>query len=136
VRGKMTLAKEKTLLQMMVALSCVVPLSAGLLGAVQGMGYLEGGIDLDSHFRYLSGLLLGISIGFGCCIPRIETRSERIRLMTGIVVVGGLCRMAGCFLVGMPGPLMVAALGMELMVTPLLCWWQQSLARRIARYGV
>jgi len=83
-----------------------------------------GNVSLDSHFRYLSGLLLGIGIGFLTTIPNIERKSARFQLLTLIVVIGGIGRLAGVFLEGVPDNSMIAALGMELVVTPVLCLWQ------------
>ena len=54
--------RERRLFQAVVLLAAVVPISAGAVGALQGphmMRGFDGPIDLDSHFRYLSGLLLG-----------------------------------------------------------------------------
>jgi len=124
-------SSEKKLLQVVIAIACFVPLSAGLCGIIRGSGWLSAGtVNLDSHFRYLSGLLLGIGVGFISIIPRIERHTERIRLLTMIVVIGGSGRLLGLFLTGVPNITMLAALGMELVVTPLLCLWQHRLARR------
>ena len=127
----MTLKMEKNILQAVVALFCLVPLMAGGAGALLGVQFMGGGtIDLNSHFRYLSGLLLGIGLGFLSAIPHIELQSERFRLLTFIVVVGGIGRLLGFFFISMPGTSMIFALCMELIVTPLLCFWQHSFARR------
>ncbi len=124
---------EKRLLQCVVALACLVPLSAGLSGVFQGSAFLGGGtINLDSHFRYLSGLLLGIGIGFLSAVPDIERQAMRIRLLTLVVVTGGLGRLLGLLLSAIPDHSMLAALVMELLVTPLLCLWQHRLAQRFA----
>lgn len=85
-------------------------------------------IDLDSHFRYLSGLLLGIGLAYWSLIPRIETSGAAFRLLTLLVIVGGLSRVAGLFLGGEPGLPMQLALMMELVVTPLLYLWQTKVA--------
>ena len=122
---------EKKLLQAVVALGCVVPILAGAGGAAEGSKFLGfTTLNFDSHFRYLSGLLLGIGFGFASTIPHIEKHKSRFRLLTLIVVVGGLCRLLGIFLSGMPDKSMLLALGMELVVTPLLCLWQRRIARR------
>jgi hypothetical protein len=68
-------ATERRLLQIAVAAGGLVPVSAGLLGVVFGTGMVPdgaGGVSLDSHVRYLSGLLLAIGIGFWSTIPWIE----------------------------------------------------------------
>ncbi len=126
-----SLSHEKKLLQVIMALACLVPLSAGLSGLLRGADFLGGGsIDLDSHFRYLSGLLLGIGLGFLSAISRIEHHTLRIRLLTTIVVIGGIGRLLGFFITGLSTPAMLAALGMELLVTPLLCLWQSHVAKK------
>ncbi len=126
---------EKRVLQAAVALSCLVPLAAGLSGMILGP-YLSGGLvsvptDLDSHFRYLSGLLFAIGLGFLSTVPRIEHQRARFLGLTGIVVVGGLGRLASVAALGLPPAVsMKAALVMELLVTPALCLWQARIARR------
>ena len=121
---------ERRLLQAAVLLAGVVPVSAGSAGVILGVGLAGGGgTDLDSHVRYLSGLLLGIGLIFWSLVPRIERHAVLFRVLTLIVFVGGLGRLLGVFVVGQPSAPMTAALGMELVVTPLLCWWQGRLAR-------
>ena len=121
---------EKRLLQAAVALACIVPLSAGLFGMIKGAAFLGGGsADMDSHVRYLSGLLFGIGVGFATTIPTIEKHSQRFRLLTYIVVAGGLARLLG-LIAAEPGAAMKAALAMELVVTPALCLWQHRIAKR------
>jgi hypothetical protein len=122
---------EKKLLQATIALASVVPLTAGLSGIIKGAAFLgSGNSDIDSHLRYLSGLLLAIGLGFISVIPNIELQGTRVRLLTFIVVIGGLARLLGFLLAGLPGPSMQAALGMELLVTPLICAWQYRIAKR------
>ena len=113
-----------------VALGGIVPVSAGLAGVLVGpamVGGLAGATDADSHLRYLSGLLLGIGLGFWSTIPDPLRHGGRFRLLTAIVVLGGLGRLLGLWLQGPPGAPMLAALGMELVVTPLLCLWHSRL---------
>lgn len=126
-----SLLNKKILLQAVVALACLVPLSAGFSGVLRGAEFLGGGtVDLDSHFRYLSGLLFAIGLGFLSVIPRIERHTARMRLLTMIVIIGGIGRLLGIFLTRTPDQAMLFALGMELVVTPSLCLWQHRLARR------
>lgn len=124
---------EKRLLQICVALGGVVPVSAGLWSVVFGPSGIGGdavSAALDSHFRYLSGLLLAIGLGFWSAVPDIEEKTARFRLLTAVVVVGGLSRAFGLFAMGVPSRGMLAALAMELGVTPLLCLWQARVSAR------
>jgi hypothetical protein len=129
---------ERRLLQAAMALGCVVPLLAGGAGMVQGPAFLSGvgtdvPADLDSHFRYLSGLLFAIGLAFASCIPRIERKTSRFRLLALLVFVGGLGRLLGLVSTGVPGTGHVFGLAMELGTVPLLVLWQARVARLGAR---
>ena len=126
--------REARLLRIVVAAAALVPISAGLAGVVYGPAMIPGtpageSHDLDSHFRYLSGLLLAIGIGYVSTIARIESRSARFQLLTVIVVIGGLGRLISWIITGAPSSVMIAALIMELAITPGLACWQHRVAR-------
>ena len=125
---------ERRMLQGAVALACIVPLAIGALGVIRGPAMLHGveGVpaDLDSHFRYLSGLLFGLGLGFVSCIGKIERRGLRFRLLGAIVVAGGVGRLVSLADAGVPGTGHLFGLAMELGVVPLLMLWQAGLARR------
>ena len=124
---------ERRLLQFVVALGSLVPISAGAAGIILGPAMVDAdGVPpgADSHYRYLSGLLLGIGVGFATTIPAIERRTARFRLLTAIVVTGGLGRLVALLARGVPDKPMLAALVMELVVTPALALWQARVARR------
>ena len=81
---------ERRFLQLAVALACLIPLAAGMVGVVQGPAIIEGDLtgdlpDLESHFRYLSGMLLGLGVGFVTSIPSIERRGELFMALSGFL---------------------------------------------------
>jgi hypothetical protein len=127
---------EKRALQTTIILAGFVPVIGGALGCAEGQLAFGpwAGAGEDSHMRYLSGLLLAIGLAFWGCVPAVERRGDTVRLLTLIVVVGGLARLGGLFVHGDPG-VMRWALGMELAVTPGICVWQASLARRLKSSG-
>lgn len=130
--------REKRLLQAIVVLACVVPVAAGGAGIIYGpamIGIIAAAAPADAHFRYLSGLLLGIGLGFLSTVPRIEARSARFRLLAAIVVIGGLGRLLSLVLMGMPDGSTLFALAMELVATPTLALWQWRVARASTRRG-
>jgi hypothetical protein len=118
---------EKRLLQTCVLIGGAVPVGAGGWGVLFGASSIVGNtvtVSMDSHFRYLSGLLLAIGVGFWSTVSDIELKRVRFRLLTAVVVVGGLGRAFSLLAIGVPSREMILALAMELGVTPLLCMWQ------------
>ncbi len=132
----MSVRPNRAALQVVVAVCGLVPVGAGLAGVMLGprlAGMTAGDASLDSHFRYLSGLLLGIGLLFWSAIPTIERQGWLVRALTLIVVVGGLGRAMSALMVGEPALPMRLALIMELLVTPAICLWQFWLERGVQR---
>jgi hypothetical protein len=129
---------ERRLIQIAAALACLVPLWTGLTGVVEGPAMLKGvdgpqPADLDSHYRYLSGLLLAVGLGFASCIPTIERQGRVFRTLGLMVLVGGLGRLGSVLAVGTPSFGHLFGLAMELGTVPLLVLWQWRLENRFAR---
>jgi hypothetical protein len=130
-----SLRRGKRTLQQVVAVSAAVPVLAGLFGVLFGHGITgdqNPSVSADSHFRFLSGLLLGIGLCFWSTIPSIEEKTTFFRFLTLIIVLGGLARLLGLYITGIPSLFMLLALFMELVVTPALCLWQTRVANRFA----
>ena len=127
---------ERFALQSVIAVLCLVPIGAGLGGMVDGTGFIASGDggspELDSQFRYLSGLLLAIGLGYLASVPRIEEHSRRILLFTGIVVTGGIGRLVGALARGQSSMVTAGALALELVVVPAIALWQLRIARQAA----
>ena len=126
-------------LQVAVSILALVPIGAGLAGAIFGIGVFEHsaslGTDAESTGRYLSGLLLAIGLAFWATVPRIQTQRTQFRLLTLIVLTGGVARLAGLFLIGIPSKAMLAGLVMELLVTPALALWREWLEHQCKAIG-
>jgi hypothetical protein len=122
---------ERRLLQIVIAVVACVPVLAGGAGVVLGPA-LNGTHTIDatahSHFSYLSGLLLATGLCYWSCVPRIEEQGDRLTLLTVIVLIGGLGRLFSLFEAGAPSPWHQAALGIELVVVPLVWLWQRHVA--------
>ncbi len=126
--------RERRYLQRTIAVLALVPVSAGLFGVLFGPALTgdQVSVSADSHFRYLSGLLLGIGLLFWSTTPAIEEKTGRFRLLTLLVVIGGLARLMGLLLTGIPSLYMLASLALELVVTPILALWQTRVANAYA----
>ena len=133
------IARQRRMLQQVVGLVAVVPVAIGLYGILFGQSMTGDAVSIsaESHFRYLSGLLFGIGLCFWSTVPGIEHKTGRFRLLTLIVVVGGLARLAGLGMTGLPSIFMLGGLVLELVVTPFLCLWQTRIANKYAEmFGV
>ena len=125
---------ERRLLQLAVAIACLVPITVGGWSVLQGPHFLGRAAsiptDLDSHFRYLSGIFVAVGLAFATCIPGIERKGARFRLLGALIVSGGLARLVSLLTVGTPSTGHLAGLAMELGVVPLLMLWQARIAQR------
>ena len=135
----MTPLAEKRLLQIIVAIACLVPLKTGGDGILFGPEWLKGmsavatPTDLDSHFRYISGIFFAVGVAFATCVANIEYKGGRFRLLGAFVICGGCARLLSLMLVDTPSTGHIFGLVMELGVVPLLMLWQARVARRYAR---
>lgn len=124
---------ERRALQTIVAIACLVPLTIGGISIARGPGWLGHApvipTDLDSQFRYVSGIFFALGLAFATCVPGIERKGERFRLLGLLVVAGGLARLLSWATIGAPSPGHQLGLVMELGVVPLLMLWQARIAR-------
>ncbi|HEV7255327.1 MAG TPA: DUF4345 domain-containing protein [Mesorhizobium sp.] len=128
------MVSEKRLLQAVVAVLAITPVLTGLAGVILGPDFLGLGppwpADLDSHFRFLSGILLAMGLLWWSCVPGIERKTGRFRLLAALTVTGGLARLLSLFLAGAPSTGHLLGLSVELLLVPPLTLWQARLARR------
>jgi hypothetical protein len=121
---------SRRFLQIAVAVAGLVPVSAGTLGALRPeLLSLSGPPHAFTHAAYLSGLLLGLGLGFWSLIPTIERQRHAFTILTGLVVLGGLARAFTAARLGAFGLSVIFPLIMELGVTPALWAWQRQVAR-------
>jgi hypothetical protein len=119
---------ERRLLQIVIVLAAVVPVGGGFWGVCGRIVVAD--VAAASEVRYLSGLLLGIGLAFWTCVPRIERHGAAVRLLGGLVLVGGLARLLGARATGLSPPVLLP-LVMELGVTPLVVLWRERVERRL-----
>ncbi|TPM29409.1 DUF4345 domain-containing protein [Mesorhizobium sp. B2-3-4] len=124
----------KAALQIVVGVLAATPVLVGIAGILSGPEFLHVAapwpVDLDSHFRFLSGVFLAIGIAWYSCIPGIETKTERFRLLAACTFTGGLARLASLLTAGAPSLGHVAGLCVELLAVPALVWWQRRVANK------
>jgi hypothetical protein len=129
----MKIAKEteREFLQIVLGFAAVVPFLVGLRGVFIGtpLEVSKVFIDLDSHFVYLSGVLMGMGIAFWHCVRKIERRVETVRILCAIAFMGGLCRLLSWASVGEPSAYTMGGMVMELVVAPAIGAWTTRIGR-------
>jgi hypothetical protein len=132
----MTPAIEKRLLQAAIVLALPLSVFVSIQSIATGPAFLgratDVPTDLDSHFRYLSGIFLALLVAFMSCIPDVERKGARLRLLGVMVMTGGAARAISLVAIGPPSRGHLVGLCLELGVTPLLLLWQARVARRFA----
>jgi hypothetical protein len=131
----------KRILQVILAIIGLIALITGALGIVAGMAtdfgdfygvsvspHIEGNIILDSNLRYFSGLWLGVGLILFWMIPSIERQKLVFRLVAGMIFIGGVGRVISILSFGVPSPLFIAFVVLELLF-PLLIIWQNRLSQ-------
>lgn len=125
---------ERRLLQTAVALGSLSPLGFGLTGVLFGPAMVlpeavTVPADLDSHWRFLSGIFICLGLVFASTVPAIERHTARFRIAGAAIVLGGLGRLVSLLLVGPPAWPHLLGLGAELLLVPLLLLWQTRIAQ-------
>lgn len=120
-------------LKMAVGLTALVPITNGVLGIIKGPSMLEKSIrctiPLDSHFRYLSGLPIGLGFLLLRSLPHIEHDATDLRRVTLLIFIGGLGRLWGLITAGRDRNSVVVTLS-ELFVLPLVCVYQNYIQKK------
>jgi hypothetical protein len=129
-------ADERRLLQAVVIILALIPLAAGIAGVLGGPAFLGVSrpwpVDLDSYFRFLSGVFLALGIAWYSCVPGIERNTARFRLLAALTFAGGLARLLSLLISGTPSTGHRVGLIIELIIVPLLVLWQARVAAKAA----
>jgi hypothetical protein len=122
---------ERKLLQLAVAVAGLTGVSLGLTGVLFGTLHadLSGDVVLDSYVRFAKGVLLAIGLIYWSCVAQIERRSDRIALVTFVLVLGTLSRLLSVVGHGVPTVGIMSNLIVGLIFVPLLWLWQRHVAR-------
>jgi hypothetical protein len=117
---------ERKLLQIAFALAGLLLIAFGLAGVFFGANFadLSGSVEMDSYFRFLKGMLLGIGLIYWSSIPDIARHAERISVVTFILVLGAVPRLLAVISHSVP----TIGLAGELIFAPLLWLWHQHVA--------
>jgi hypothetical protein len=130
---------NKKVLQIVLGVLGLIPILTGGLDLIVGANALNlagasispevlANVVLDSQIRFLGSIWLGVGIVLYWLLPRIETQTTLLRLLLGIIFLGGIGRLISALLVGVPPTELIAATGLELIGMPLIMVWQSFIS--------
>ncbi|RKR91207.1 uncharacterized protein DUF4345 [Micromonospora pisi] len=116
----------------MLAILATVSVVSGLWGMVAGPTGLPGvgavHPTVDSEYRFANAFWFAAGIAVWWAVPRVQRATGLLRAVLGVVIVGGLARLLGIAVSGWPHPVFLGALGIELVVVPMVLLWQARVA--------
>lgn len=117
----------KRLLLAVLWLLGAVPIATGLLGIIGGPTVAPGGgpttPSLDSEYRFVNFFWLGAGLILYWTLLEPVSRALVTRVVLIFAAVGGIGRLISLAVVGLPHPVFVGALVLELVIVPLVIWW-------------
>ena len=127
-----------TAFRIFVCLFALVPLFFGVTGVLGGASalvpepeiYTLPEIDgLDSQFRYLSGVYIGIAAMLFYVAGDVRGRAMLFRAIVLAVFIGGVGRAVSWMMVGQPPQQFAVGMVIELLVPLSLLWLNRVIAR-------
>lgn len=120
-------------LQILLGVLAAVPLASGLYGMLAGAAAWPFAQDevtatLDGEFRFTNAFWFAAGLVVFWAIPRVERRTGVLRAALGTVFLGGLARLLAIAVHGVPHPVFLGALFIELVGAPVLLVWQARVA--------
>lgn len=119
---------------------CIIPFVTGATDIVNGVSLLTlGGAHLESVandpvLNSQVGFWGAIWFGFGIILWRasshLRDEVDLFRLLCGTLALSGLARLGAAFTYGLPGPVLTAAMSVELIAGAGFLLWHASALRR------
>jgi RsiW-degrading membrane proteinase PrsW (M82 family) len=128
---------SKRIMQLILGLISILALYTAYLGYAYGavnwyygfadvQEYSKGLLMLESNFRFYNGLWLDIGIVLLWLIPRVEREKTTLRVIAVCFFCGGIGRLISLLFCGIPSPIDLVYVIIELGF-PLLTLWQKRI---------
>ena len=128
-------------LKIAVRTLCMIAFATGAVDSVNGVGLLTlggarlGGAANDPMLNSQIGFWGAIWFGFGIILWRasshLRSEVELFRMLCGTVALSGLARLYAAFVHGLPGPVLTAAMMVELLAGTGFILWHASALRQL-----
>lgn len=118
------------LLPAVLAIFGAVCVAIALAHIAIGSRVIPGGAfvnpTMDSEDRFYATLLLGWGAAMIYCSRNLPARKALFDALLATFFLGGIARIVSALLVGLPNPLFVFLGAVELVLPPLLWWWNTA----------
>jgi hypothetical protein len=110
------------------------PAADAALGAIVTPELLADPV-LDSQARFYGAAFMGYGAALYVSLTDLARHAATFRVVGGFLVLGGLARLLSVALSGKPGPPILALIGVELGLVPLVLWWHSRVLARLPPHG-
>jgi hypothetical protein len=111
----------------------VVAIVTGTLTVFFGTAVIPRGgsatASVESELRFYGAWYLGAGLFLASLARRIEHRAFELRMVSLLLVLGGVGRILAIADAGWPHPLFIVLLALELLLPPVLVVWQWRVSR-------
>lgn len=130
----MAKTKQGLALQLVVGIISTIPIFVGLNGIFSGPSMLEKAykypVQVESHFRYLSGIAVGMGLLLLRSLPKIDRDGSDLRRVALLIFIGGLGRLWSLLALGLEFEFSLVMVTLtELLLFPFLCLWQNQVQK-------
>jgi hypothetical protein len=111
-------------LKLTIRVFCIVPFVTGAFDLIDGVRLMKSaglplidGIEhpvLDSQIKFWGAIWFGYGIILWRTSSRLRDDADLFRILYGILFLSGLGRLASALRLGLPGPQLTVAMGLEL----------------------
>jgi hypothetical protein len=120
-------------LQIVVGLLGATAVVTGLvdiIGGPEALPGVDGAVDetVDNAFRFNAAFWCALGVAALWLVPRLATETTAVRWVAGALFLGGVARAVSLIDVGEPHEMFVALMFVELLLPPVIVFWQSRLA--------
>ncbi|WP_439556434.1 DUF4345 domain-containing protein [Dyadobacter sp.] len=131
--------RSRRIFQIVLAIAALAPLLTGILGLLGIDNPLYRSIKspdyvlLDSNLRFLNGISVGLGISIYAILPTIEKQASALRIICGVICLGGIARLLSLYNYGLPPFPFNFFIPVEILAPVLFVVWQNRIAKNRAK---
>jgi hypothetical protein len=127
--------RSRRLFQIVLGISALAPLLTGILGMLGIANPIYRAIKspdhvlLDSNLRFLNGISVGVGLSVYFIIPKIEQKTTALRIICGVIFMGGIGRLFSIYNFGWPPFPFNFFIPFEILLPTIFVFWQSQISK-------